>query len=380
MSKKRKALDKALSEAVVLNENKVPKDQKTQTYSKSISDFPSTTDALVWYLEGERKAASESKRQNDRFIGSMVPLLHPSVDDSELRSCLYTLRKIQDEMHKEVNHLLEMISTLNPADDQEAGRLNEADEDTCRSYNNAQAGNSRSGSSSSSNSRLFPGMSSSSIPLCPSTSAAPPDGVDISLLDRIGAEICGKSSSTPPEEDDDDDKLPDPSQFLAKGGGGDDDEGANASEKGEEEEGDMDYEGSTQELLANVDCLLTTDTGEGSSGSQDTEMSGIGRKNAYMSSYTSSYTINVTEDAKLLAEQAKERVLERAKGQNITATELRRQQISVLLDAGLTPSKVGALMDCKPRTIRKIIKMKEGGESLSPKCSGNSGRPRADRK
>ena len=41
----------------------MPKDQKTQTYSKSISDFPSTTDALVWYLEGERKAASESKRQ-----------------------------------------------------------------------------------------------------------------------------------------------------------------------------------------------------------------------------------------------------------------------------------------------------------------------------
>ena len=62
--------------------------------------------------------------------------------------------------------------------------------------------------------------------------------------------------------------CPDPSQFLAKGGGGDDDEGANASDKGEEgdEEGDMDYEGSTQELLANVDCLLTTDTGEGSSG------------------------------------------------------------------------------------------------------------------
>ena len=34
-------------------------------------------------------------------------------------------------------------STLNPADDQEAGRLDEADEDTYRSYNNAQAGNSR---------------------------------------------------------------------------------------------------------------------------------------------------------------------------------------------------------------------------------------------
>ena len=63
-------------------------------------------------------------------------------------------------------------------------------------------------------------------------------------------------------------RRPDPSQFLAKGGGGDDDEGANASDKGDEEEGDMDYEGSTQELLANVDCLLTTDTGEGSSGTQ----------------------------------------------------------------------------------------------------------------
>ena len=36
-------------------------------------------------------------------------------------------------------------STLNPADDQEAGRLDEADEDTYRSYNNAQAGNSRYG-------------------------------------------------------------------------------------------------------------------------------------------------------------------------------------------------------------------------------------------
>ena len=41
----------------------MPKDQKTQTYTRSISDFPSTTDALVWYLEGERKAAGEAKRQ-----------------------------------------------------------------------------------------------------------------------------------------------------------------------------------------------------------------------------------------------------------------------------------------------------------------------------
>ena len=38
---------------------------------------------------------------------------------------------------------------------------------------------------------------------------------------------------------------------------------------------------------------------------QDTQMSGIGHKNAYMSSYTSSYTINVTAEVKLLAERAK---------------------------------------------------------------------------
>ena len=44
-------------------QNKFPKDQKTQTYSNSISDFPSTTSALLWYLEGEKKKASEAKRQ-----------------------------------------------------------------------------------------------------------------------------------------------------------------------------------------------------------------------------------------------------------------------------------------------------------------------------
>ena len=85
-------------------------------------------------------------------------------------------------------------------------------------------------------------------------------------------------SSTPPEEDDDDNKLPDPSQFLAKGGGGDNDEGANASDKGYDEEGDMDYEGSTQELLANVDCLLTTDTGEGSSGGTQVRPYAVGEE------------------------------------------------------------------------------------------------------
>ena len=45
------------------SQNKVPKDQKTQTYARSISDFPTPTDALMWYLEGEKKAASEAKRQ-----------------------------------------------------------------------------------------------------------------------------------------------------------------------------------------------------------------------------------------------------------------------------------------------------------------------------
>ena len=44
-------------------QNKFPKDQKTQTYSKSISDFPSTTSALLWYLEGEKKKARKGQKQ-----------------------------------------------------------------------------------------------------------------------------------------------------------------------------------------------------------------------------------------------------------------------------------------------------------------------------
>ena len=72
-------------------------------------------------------------------------------------------------------------------------------------------------------------------------------------------------------------------------------------------------------------------------------------------------------------------MLERTKGKSVTATEIRRQQISELLDAGLTPSKVGAIMDCGPRTIFKIVKMKRAGESLAPKFCGNSGRPRSAR-
>lgn len=132
------------------------------------------------------------------------------------------------------------------------------------------------------------------------------------------------------------------------------------------------YEGNTQELLANVDCLLTTDAPpDGGNGSQDTKKSG--------SDHEDSYTINLSTEDKLWAEQAKERVLEHAEGKNITATEMRRRQISELLDVGITPSKVGAIMDCGPRTIFKIVKMKKAGESLVPKFSGNSGRPRSAR-
>ena len=97
------------------------------------------------------------------------------------------------------------------------------------------------------------------------------------------------------------------------------------------------------------------------------------------SDHQDSFTINLSEEDKLWAEQVKARVLERAKGKNVTATELRRQQISELLDAGFTASKVGAIMDASPRTIFKIVKLKKAGESLAPKFCGNSGRPRSAR-
>ena len=80
---------------------------------------------------------------------------------------------------------------------------------------------------------------------------------------------------------------------------------------------------------------------------------------------------------KLWVEQAKQRVLERTKGKNITAVELRRLEISELLDAGITPSKVCAIMDCGPKTIFKIIKLKKEGKSLAPNFGG--GRPRVAR-
>ena len=60
-------------------------------------------------------------------------------------------------------------------------------------------------------------------------------------------------------------RAPDPSDFLA---GGDDDGDADGKESNKADDDDdddeLDYEGSTQELLANVDCLLTTDGGNGS--------------------------------------------------------------------------------------------------------------------
>ena len=84
-------------------------------------------------------------------------------------------------------------------------------------------------------------------------------------------------------------------------------------------------------------------------------------------------------EEKLWIEQAKERVLEKTKGQNITATELRREQMSELLDTGLKASKVAAIMDCSHKMIYKIIRMKRAGESLAPKFTGRSGRPRSAR-
>ena len=44
----------------------------------------------------------------------------------------------------------------------------------------------------------------------------------------------------------------------------DDGEGKESNKDEEDDDDEMDYEGSTQELLANVDCLLTTDGGNGS--------------------------------------------------------------------------------------------------------------------
>ena len=76
-----------------------------------------------------------------------------------------------------------------------------------------------------------------------STSDAAASGVDMDLLDQIGAGICSE---------------PDPSKFLA----GKNDGGNESKDTDEDDDDDeVDYEGSTQELLANVDCLLSTDGG-----------------------------------------------------------------------------------------------------------------------
>ena len=88
-------------------------------------------------------------------------------------------------------------------------------------------------------------------------------------------------------------------------------------------------------------------------------------------------SLDITEEMKYWADESRRRVLEKAKGENITQTETRRRQLSELLDAGLKASKVGAIMDCSPSTIFKIIKMKKEGKSLAPNFGG--GRPRSAR-
>ena len=82
----------------------------------------------------------------------------------------------------------------------------------------------------------------------------------------------------------------------------------------------------------------------------------------------------LVEENKLFAEQALNRVMEGVKGQKITQTEIRRRQISELLDAGLKPARVAAAMDCSADVIYTIIRLKKSGESLAPKPK--SGRPR----
>ena len=82
----------------------------------------------------------------------------------------------------------------------------------------------------------------------------------------------------------------------------------------------------------------------------------------------------LVEENKLFAEQALRRVMEGVKGQRITRTEIRRRQISELLDAGLKPARVAAAMDCSADVIYMIIRLKKAGESLAPKPK--TGRPR----
>ena len=88
--------------------------------------------------------------------------------------------------------------------------------------------------------------------------------------------------------------------------------------------------------------------------------------------------MDLTEELKYWTEESKRRVLEKAKGEKVSTTEIRRRQISELLDAGLKASKVGAIMDCSPSTVFKIIKMKKEGMSLAPNYT-QGGRPRTAR-
>ena len=85
-------------------------------------------------------------------------------------------------------------------------------------------------------------------------------------------------------------------------------------------------------------------------------------------------TLYLSEEDKVLTEQAMKRVLEDTQGQNITQTEIRRRQIWELLNSGLKPARVAATVDCSADVIYKIIKLKKMGESLAPKPK--TGRPR----
>ena len=80
------------------------------------------------------------------------------------------------------------------------------------------------------------------------------------------------------------------------------------------------------------------------------------------------------EENKLLAEQSLKRVMDEVEGQKITQTEIRRRQISELLDAGHKPSRIAAIMDCSSEPIYTIMRLKKAGQSLAIKP--RTGRPR----
>ena len=69
--------------------------------------FPSPISALVTFLEGEKKAVKQRRRQCDKFIGSSKMLLL-SVEE-EVRTMVYNLRKKANEEFSIVLRLLTLI-------------------------------------------------------------------------------------------------------------------------------------------------------------------------------------------------------------------------------------------------------------------------------